>query len=527
MRRVLRGCLLSVAALALLVASLVVVVYVRTSHVKITVSKETTGITGPLRPDGYVDYVAALNDRCGAGVTPENNAAVPFWQAMGPAEIRPELRAEYWRMLGMQPLPEKGDYFVHISKFVANWQGQVSSAVKPEKGLEEVAREQVDAACKKPWLQKDYPLLAAWLAANNKPADLLMEASRRVHCYDPLCPTGGSLLAAIMPCAVTSGDVRQLLIIRAMSRLGEGNVNETWEDLLACHRLGRLVGERPFLLNVILGTGIYREALEGELVLLQHAQLNASQALKMRQDLERLPPAFNVAEAIDVGERWSYLDGVAVIAREGSRAIDILNGEPQPNNTTNRSLAAIASATLDWDHIVRVSVPWFDRMTEACRKRSRLERRRSLAAIRQEREEFKHSGASWWSWRVLISPRREVSSRIGWALVSQVMPGMDNVAAADDRVAMQYELTKLAFSLAAYRADHGSYPQKLAELTPKYAREIPQDFFAAAEAELHYRREGDGYRLYSVGLNGKNDDGKLSEECREDESSDDIVVRMP
>ena len=32
-----------------------------------TVSKDTTGITGPLRADGTVDYVAALNERYGKG----------------------------------------------------------------------------------------------------------------------------------------------------------------------------------------------------------------------------------------------------------------------------------------------------------------------------------------------------------------------------------------------------------------------------------------------------------------------------
>ena len=60
-------------------------------HVAITISKETTYITGPLRKDGYVDYVAALNQRFRAGVTPENNAAVPFLKAMGPGEIDAKL----------------------------------------------------------------------------------------------------------------------------------------------------------------------------------------------------------------------------------------------------------------------------------------------------------------------------------------------------------------------------------------------------------------------------------------------------
>src|SRR5262245_55897881 len=54
---------------------------------RFTISKETTYVTGPLDKDGYIDYVAALNERLRQGVTPENNANVLIWKALGP---RPE-----------------------------------------------------------------------------------------------------------------------------------------------------------------------------------------------------------------------------------------------------------------------------------------------------------------------------------------------------------------------------------------------------------------------------------------------------
>jgi len=88
------------------------------TRVLVTISKETTYITEPLRKDGYVDYLAALNERGKKDVTPENNAAVLFWQAMGPSEVKPEIRSRYFRMLGMERPPEKGDYFVPLDKFV-------------------------------------------------------------------------------------------------------------------------------------------------------------------------------------------------------------------------------------------------------------------------------------------------------------------------------------------------------------------------------------------------------------------------
>jgi len=43
---------------------------------------------------------------------------------------------------------------------------------------------------------------------------------------------------------------------------------------------------------------------------------------------------------------------------------------------------------------------------------------------------------------------------------------------------------------------------------------------------LRYRQEGDGYLLYSVGPNGKDDGGTTRDDAEEDEDWDDLVVRV-
>ena len=94
---------------------------------KITISKETTYITEPLRADGYVDYMAALNRRFSQGVTPENNAAVPFWQAVGPKGIDKKVRKKYFELLGIPELPEEGDYLVASSSFFRKYKGMMAA----------------------------------------------------------------------------------------------------------------------------------------------------------------------------------------------------------------------------------------------------------------------------------------------------------------------------------------------------------------------------------------------------------------
>ena len=90
---------------------------------------------------------------------------------------------------------------------------------------------------------------------------------------------------------------------------------------------------------------------------------------------------------------------------------------------------------------------------------------------------------------------------------------------------MRFELDKLGFALAAYRADHGAYPARLADLARDYVAKLPKDVFN--DSELHYRLDGKGYLLYSVGANGKDDGGKSREDRKKGEDWDDLVVRVP
>ncbi|MCH8045343.1 MAG: hypothetical protein IID44_16655 [Planctomycetes bacterium] len=85
--------------------------------VPFTISKETTGITKPLRPDGYVDYVKALNQAMSKGVTPKNNAAALIVRAIGPQVDGEPIPERFFKELGIDPLPEKGEYFIDLYKF--------------------------------------------------------------------------------------------------------------------------------------------------------------------------------------------------------------------------------------------------------------------------------------------------------------------------------------------------------------------------------------------------------------------------
>lgn len=66
----------------------------------------------------------------------------------------------------------------------------------------------------------------------------------------------------------------------------------------------------------------------------------------------------------------------------------------------------------------------------------------------------------------------------------------------------------LGIELERHRAARGSYPDTLEKLQLTDLKELPVDPFTGRP--LVYRRQGDGYVVYSVGSNGRDDGGKLA-----------------
>lgn len=498
-------------------------------RVLVTISKETTYITEPLRKDGYLDYVAALNQRASQGVTPENNAAVLFWKAVGPGEINKADREKYFQMLGIPPLPEKGEYFIDLDEYVSRHANATKNA-----GLTLVKEpwqdtwKQLEPIMKRPWSKQEYPVFAEWLAANEKPLALLVQVSKRSRYYDPLvCGEKTPLLAATEPISLQFRVTARTLVVRAMLRLHDGKVAEVWKDLLTCHRLARLVAQGPTVMEGLSARKIDQMANMGDQALLQNIALSAEHIRQLRKDIVALPPFPKMVEHCLPTERFVFLDAMAMIARDGFSSVGRIDrGE---SKSMVRSLAdSIGSSSVDWDSVLRDGNSYYDRTSDAVRLPTPVERMRAwnkiaidIRKLRQASESVAFFGLS-----MLADPRKAFSKRIVQTFVPILFRLVFACLTNDDDGTMQVELNQLAFALAQYRAEQGSYPTKLADLAPKYIMMVPKDVFSN-DADLHYSREGKGYLLYSVGRNGKDDGGKGYDDCKEDEDFDDLIVRMP
>ena len=180
---------------------------------------------------------------------------------------------------------------------------------------------------------------------------------------------------------------------------------------------------------------------------------------------------------------------------------------------------------LDYESMMRLGNLWIDKFVKAFRKPSRAER--SAAKVLGDDIDKLLGQRRNQDIKKLLKGDTEilrgaVSEQVGLVYLGLLLPSMQRISDSADRAEQIHRNGLLAAGLAAHFADHKNYPDKLADLAPKYIAEVPDDVFNAKP--LLYKKTDAGYLLYCVGVNGKDDGGKLiSEEPR----GDDIGVRLP
>ncbi|HEV3236672.1 MAG TPA: hypothetical protein VGZ25_06760 [Gemmataceae bacterium] len=486
-----------------------------------TVSPETTYVTGPLDKKGHVDYVSALNERLGKDIKPENNANVLIWQALWPHPEGGTLPPEYFQWLGIESPPEKGDYLV-------GWQDYAKEHLKihQENGRDPWL-DRMQKAASWPWTAKENPELADWLMLNEKPLTVLMEATRRPEYFNPLVPNrtedwSPGLIGALLPQVQKCRELATTLTCRAMLRIAEGKTEEAWHDLLACHRLGRLIARGGSLIEMLVGIAIDQVASKADLAFLDHASLTPKQALAYLEDLQKIPPMPALADKMDLGERFMLLDGMMSASHQGVSVFDdpsrLIEGRPP----SDQSKARLFTFNVNWDPALRNANAWLDRWVAALQIKDRQARMQELASIAEDLRTLKQEVANLDGIGKALTGPTGRGEMIGNIVIVMMLPAFEKIQVAADRCEQTQRNLHLAFALAAYKIDQGHYPAKLDELAPKYIDGIPDDIFSGNP--LIYRPVDKGYLLYSVGPNGKDDDGRsLEDEPR----GDDIIVRMP
>jgi len=496
----------------------------RPAKVKITISRETTYISGPVNPDGTINYVAYLNEKYSKGVTADNNAGVAILRILGPNLIDEPIRGKTYALLQMNMLPDTGDYFLTYRDYV-----EKTVPEPDQKG----AIDQHEPATRYLWSAKMYPVVAQWLSTQEDHLAALCEASKLPRYYIPLVCPGQTpcVLGAVLPRLSLCLDAAKALVARALLRANAGDLEGARADLAATRRLARLFSQDPVVLGWLVGMSAASLAAKATERLVITGNLPPRQLKAMLEELNATPPLPDIRETISK-ERFCGLDAIMIAARGSVHSLRELvvmanPGRPQKQDAL---LLSLQKERPDWDETLRTYNRWFDDLAEPIQGNRTTKQERSWEAANNDyanlRAKLRELGSEeGWLKDVLrtrketpAQRRKRIGKETGDLLSAIFMPRLARAITLHKQAITEVELARTATALAVYKADTGKFPDNLAALAPKYVKTVPVDVFGGRP--LVYKTRGKGYLLYSIGSNLKDDGGK------DDYEEGDIVVRV-
>lgn len=355
---------------------------------------------------------------------------------------------------------------------------------------------------------------AGWASAALAPPDpaafdALERASRRPAYFVPL-QSNSSLLAATSAHPAMAERIRDALRARGTQSAAAGDPAAAWRDAMTLFRLARLMQNTPRLVDRLAalsldsgGLDIAREIALGPLA--------PDRARAMIADLSALPPMDDLASAMDVAERYAVLDA-AVRAAHG-------------DYSQTEAGQLLAGATADWNQVLRRLNRYFDDLVDAWRLPTPAARRHAAGRVEQQwAAEFAEDDSTLAAlWRYVSPMRRARGTRAVTGYIGSVLAPDPGVLGVVPTVRARGRLVLAGLALAGWRAEQGRYPANLADLAGDWLAVVPAD--PMTDGPLQYRPlpGGDGYLLYSVGPNARDEAGRRDPAA----GQDDIALEVP
>ena len=94
-----------------------------------------------------------------------------------------------------------------------------------------------------------------------------------------------------------------------------------------------------------------------------------------------------------------------------------------------------------------------------------------------------------------------------YLMVQMLLPATETAYGLMIAQVARYRGARIVLALELYRRKHKAYPEDLSALVPEFIESLPADPFS--DDAFKYLREGDEYRLYSIGANLQDNRGRV------------------
>ena len=472
-----------------------------------------------------------------------NNVAGTLYQLFGEQLLDEHYPVDILSAYGIDPLPPSGRLFVSLSRHIANTGGD------PVKELDK-AKEELDLAKKTLWSPRRFPRIAGWIAANQRALDKVLKLPEDGRFFLPVAsnsttPFWDSLFIRRSSSSLFR-ELINVLVARATLKAESGNVKGAWTDIMAVRRLSNALHHSNSRFLLIVGLVANSQANIASQTLATSGLLSNAEAKRFLRELQQIRPMHNeYMEHLQIIERCENLDSLMSLARTGPEVFDAVCNDPGWENsgwdTANPAWRA-SSKHINWNRILYSFNKWFDNGVEATRKELHSPYSdRALAEYWKATDDYFAPLAVWLAQLGWVSDQKNIittavnliiehssrsggivgpdaaTERIGMLFTYIFRPNNKIIVKVQRKKVQEWQVTVLAMALAAYKAEHGNYPEPLAALSPKYVKQVPQDMFTGKP--LKYEKNGNGYLLYGIGPNRKDEGGS------DEGDADDVSVR--
>ncbi|MDB4786373.1 hypothetical protein OAK47_03670 [Planctomycetaceae bacterium] len=482
------------------------------------ISKETTYITGPLMKNGLVDYSRWLNQQKSQGVTPETNAAVFYWKAIGQSKEfldSPEFFTRMKKELGTDPFAEGGPYLVGLGVIAEEAGVEINFDESSTTGM------QYDLAMGRPWTSDEAPLIKQWLVRNEKPLSTVLAGTRQPHYYRPM--VGGSeteaMLTFLLPDIQQHREISRMLTARAMLALGENRPEEAIRDILAIHRLARHTAQGSTIIEMLVGIALESVAHGGDKQLANADCISADLLKDYSLQLSKLAPLANFSKAFE-GERCFGLDIIQRMAssqltpEEGSADLFVLLGVEFGSDVVSKLLSLFIQNSLDWNVVLIGINEYHDQVQLALAHNNFTERSTAMTELSEKLQTTYQqvNTPTNLALSVFATPEQR-NKQMTTVLLGLLSPALEQIHVAGTRREAYTLLSEIGIATAAYQKSVDELPSSLNKLVPDYLSKLPNDPYTGKS--FVYRVDDDGAIIYSLGKNLKDDGGTSIDDDRE------------
>jgi hypothetical protein len=265
----------------------------------------------------------------------------------------------------------------------------------------------------------------------------------------------------------------RLCAAQAMLSAKDSNLNQALDWLGVCYRMANHASQEPTLIGQLVAIAMLQITSRTTEAILSQADPTPQQAAALLRDAGGLDLARSFHQAM-LGERTFGLDFFDRVRLRKSSLQELLGDE---------SLLALQAP------LSRV-------MPGLGRPYWKLEELNYLSHMSRAIERSQQP------WRATRGEPEEAPVRLGSIMARILMPTLSRASAKRDQALAEMSLLRQALDLKLYRRAHGAYPAALA------GTGLPAQEDVFAGKALHYRRQGQGFIVWSVGPNLKDDGGK-------------------